>query len=540
MGTSAVEGKLDCDLNISLKDHNVLNPPSNTISNVEIDSSQAKSHNKLNGDGIALSFQPDQTYTIKRVLSKRKRKEQKDTNSSPKYLDRRMTSTEKTLHDNDMKYNTSTNVDTTPKKMLFSLYESFQQSTKKAIYSLTFLEPSQNFTTNDSSLSTTAKTKTQTLATCSHRNLVLYRITTEAIVSESFDSDSSVKEARTEIQRKEDMNIQYHSCIHYCYVDRDENEDYYACAFVGRIPNGSAPNESGQLICVGGKSARILVIDYSRNLLTRTLSGHGGEILDLQTCPTDEWLLLSASQDYSCRLWNVRAVHDAPIAIFGGHNGHGDGVTTISWHISGTQFVSGGIDNIVKIWGISNDIQDAIVSSNDFSDSVLRSSTIIDKADWIATVIIQFPIFSTNRMHVHCVDCVEFLGDLIVSKSTENVVQLWYPIIQNKKSPFGDILQPPSSDAILLRTFHYNYGELWYIRFAIEPKLKLLAVGTSRGTITVWTICDENHRSVLKPIRNLYVNSPKTIRCVRFSPDGSMLFASTDDGLIYQWNISLE
>jgi polycomb protein EED len=435
---------------------------------------------------------------------------------------------------------TSTDFDENPKKIHFSLYESVQQLTKKAVYSLTFLEPKKNSNTDDASLSKTANTRTLILATCSHRNLVLYRITTDTTVSESFDSDNHVREASTKSQRIEDKNMQHQSCIHYCYVDTDENEEYYACAFVGRIPNASVRNDSTQLICVGGKNARILVIDYLRHQVTRTLSGHGGEILDLQTCPTDEWLLLSASQDYSCRLWNVRAVHDAPIAIFSGHNGHGDGVTTISWHISGAQFVSGGIDNIVKIWDISNDIRDAIVSSNNFSDSVLRSSTVTNTAEWIATVIIQFPIFSTNRMHVHCVDCVEFLGDLIVSKSTENVVQLWYPIVQNKKSPFGDILQPPSSDAILLRTFHFNDGELWYIRFAIEPRLKLLAVGTSRGTITIWTIGDESYQSVVKPIRNLHVNCQKTIRCVRFSPDGSMLFASTDDGLIYQWYLSFE
>jgi polycomb protein EED len=529
MGSSAVEVKLEHNLDCNVKEQNVVHPPSSATSKASRDSTKATS------EGKTLSLLRDQPCNIKRVPSKRKRKILNDTCDSHKYLKHGLTTVESTLHDEDVKSLSSSSYverDTRPNKLNFSLRESFHQSTKKTIYSLTFSEPHQQCMNTDPAI-------TYLLATCSHRNLVLYSITTEANLSEG--SDTTANETDPISQQRDHSNS--NSCVQYCYVDTDENEDYYACTFIGRIPTASSNNEestgtSTQLICVGGKNARINVIDYSRNQVTRTLSGHGGEILDLQVCPTDEWLLLSASQDYSCRLWNVRAVHDAPIAIFSGHNGHGDGVTTLSWHVSGAQFVSGGIDNVIKIWEISDDIRDAIISSNNLTDSVLNSTNVIDHVDWIATIIVQFPLFSTNRMHAHCVDCVEFLGDLIVSKSTENVVQLWYPIIQNKKSPFGDILQPPSSDAILLQTFHYLDGDFWFIRFAIEPQLKLLAVGTSHGGITIWKMCDDNYQSVLKPIRNLHIHRHPTVRCVRFSPDGTMLFASTDDGSIYKWSVS--
>jgi polycomb protein EED len=534
-------------------------------------------------DGVPVLFLHDQPHTIKRVPSKRKRKGSNVQSTIANHKDQKpqCTTTPWKRQDDTILPNKSvltskpipvlddTTGIKTPNKINFSLQESFQQSTKKTIYSLTFSDPPYDQLMDD----TDNSVGTHLLAICSHRHLVLYRIsgdtdtatTTTTTTNTNTNTTTSTSSSTTDQEERIDTttdvmdnsvtidskSLHNHSNSHveYCYQDTDENEDYYACTFIGRIsttttlscnPNDRSGSSGHQLICVGGKNARIHVIDYQRNQVTRTLSGHGGEILDLQVCPIDEWLLLSASQDYSCRLWNVRAIHDAPIAIFSGHNGHGDGITTISWHGSGHQFVSGGIDNVIKVWEISDEVRDAIDSSNRLTDSVLHSSNVIDQVDWIATVVVQFPVFSTNRMHAHCVDCVEFLGDLIVSKSTENVVQLWYPIIQNQKSPFGDNLQPPASDAILLQTFHYCDGEFWFIRFAIEPQFKLLAVGTSHGTITIWKICDDDYKSVLKPIRNLYIHRPVTVRCVRFTPDGSMLLASTDDGTIFKWNLSFQ
>ena len=567
MGTDAlnVDEPLDSVLSTNAQDPNDCHdrhPLSNTFSTMESDSNSLEAASDFTKTtGQPLSFLSDQPYIIKRVPSKRKRKHLKDNQESRSFRTIRTDNKSRLDTDDTLVMRT---LSTAPTKLNFSLHESFQQSTKKTIYSLTFSGPLQEYISNDASCTTATNTMTHhLLACCSHRQLVIYRVTTttaateiptmSVAVSESFDDDDEITGSsgtNHNAEQIEENNRQRHARIEYCFMDTDENEDYYACTFVGRIQptllsavdttTTISSNSSSQLICVGGKNARILVIDYTRNHVVRTLSGHGGEILDLQVCPTDEWLLLSSSQDYSCRLWNVRAVHEAPIAIFGGHNGHGDGVTTMSWHRSGTQFVSGGIDNTIKIWEISNDIKAAIVSSQNLTDSVINSPHAVDQVDWIATVVVQFPIYSTNRMHAHCVDCVEFLGDLIVSKSTENVVQLWYPILQNERSRFGDILQPPSSEEILLKSFHYTDGDYWFIRFAVEPNLKLLAVGTSRGTITIWLMGDEDGQSVLKPIRNLNTNRRSTIRCVRFSPDGSMLFASTDDGSIFQWIVSFE
>jgi polycomb protein EED len=464
----------------------------------------------------------------------------------------------------------------TTTKLSFSLQDSIEQVTNNVIYSLAWSEchggggggyksnagggcgshnkkcPSPRVkvvhppTTSRTATTNTSNTE-RYLATCSGPHLTIYCV----------DETTTNEPAHNKMQ------------LQRCYTDSDPSEEYFACIFAGRTqlqpphtilwnkatrekakeddtdllspwkqilcdPLASVP----QLVCVGGKNAIIQVIDCVRQRVIRTLSGHGAEIHDLQVCPNDEWLLLSASKDHTCRLWNLRAVHACPVAVFGGHGGHNDAVNTISWHLSGQRFVSGGVDNTIKIWEISDLVQNAIVSSRRFTEAVQKTTTTppaLDQCTWSATVLMQFPIFSSQKLHAHYVDCVKYFGDLILSKSTENVVQLWCPKITREISPLGDVLQPPSSDITLLRTFEFEDADVWFVRFAVDPTRKVLAVGNVQGVISVWNISNDRKG---KPFRKLFVQRPANIRCVSFSPDGTMLIASTDDGSIYRWIIT--
>jgi polycomb protein EED len=405
------------------------------------------------------------------------------------------------------------NVATTVLPQKFTWRESFEQPVKAAIYALAW--------------SHRTAAGGYCLAACWRRNVTLYHI--------RGPDDNEEENVSTEVSSEAPMELLR------CYVDADPQEDYYACVFCGfsdAAPtdgnNDTAmhPHYPQQLLCVGGKHGLIHVIDCLLQKEIRTLSGHGDEIFDLKPCPTADWYLLSASKDHTCRLWNLRAEHANPVAVFGGHDGHGDAVNSIAWHASGTRFVSGGMDNTIKIWEMSESVRVAMASSERFTDSLreMRANHSVDLYEWNGTALLQFPMFSSKKIHVHCVDCVEYLGDLVLSKSTENLVRLLLP-----QSTGTTLRSPPSSELILLRTFVYSNADVWYVRFGVESTLKLLAVGNMIGTIVVWNVEDTRKKAI--PVK-LRLPKAASVRFVSFSPDGSMLLASTDDGFLHRWTIS--
>lgn len=364
------------------------------------------------------------------------------------------------------------------------------------------------------------------------------------------------------------------------YVDEYEVEDYYVCAFGGRSPqlsddenrneNEERPtklrrigdedrseilrqmhrqddNEGGaQLLCAGGLGRTIKVIDTERQLLLMTLEGHGDEILDLKFSPVDEWMLVSASKDESCRLWNVQI--GSCLAIFAGYQGHRDSVVSIAWHPSGHRFASAGMDTTIRIWNLEK--------GSSVHKIMMESRTMTGKESQVEPVsdfnrnplILQFPMFTTgaNKIHLHCVDCIEFVGDLILSKSLENQLVLWYPEIPEPSLATPAIvsgnqqerLTPPIANQVrVLRTWTYRDGDCWYLRFATDPAGGRLAVGNMRGEIYVWKIGSTSTEPLCK--LSLWRGKRVVIRDLAFSPlNGNILVAVADNGTLWKWDIN--
>jgi polycomb protein EED len=267
-----------------------------------------------------------------------------------------------------------------------------------------------------------------------------------------------------------------------------------------------------------------------------TLSGHFHEIYDLKF---SNKLLLSASKDESVRLWNVQT--GTCVGIFAGHEGHRDSVLSVAWHPLGRRFASTSMDNTVKLWSLEKGtrVYDALQASHsmvakewDVSVHTAPTALVFKPASE------QMPYFSSNKIHHDYVDCVEFVGDLILSKSIHNCIVLWkpnlysLPIIRGKQSHVK-----PCNDITALWEFTMNNCNVWFIRFDTTTNGTLLAVGNRTGQIKVWDIDEQASAVKKKDIPLLrHANCDSTIRMVSFSPDGKSLVATCEDATVWKWS----
>jgi polycomb protein EED len=229
--------------------------------------------------------------------------------------------------------------------------------------------------------------------------------------------------------------------------------------------------------------------------------------------------------------------------VFGGHVGHRDTINTISWHSSGTKFASGGQDTTVKIWELSTKVQDAISLSHEIASETgqqIQTNSDRVKKYAIDVVLEQFPIFSSGKLHVQRLNCVHFVGDLIVSKAAlESFLKIWHPQVDNSLTFLGTRkVEPVPCEATLLRKFPLANSDTWFRRFAVDDSLELLAAGNDSGKVFVW---DMGH-STTRPVQRLQLKLgkkvlPSSVVNLSFSPDRSMLVATTETGELCRFDI---
>jgi polycomb protein EED len=117
------------------------------------------------------------------------------------------------------------------------------------------------------------------------------------------------------------------------FKDDNEHEQYFACAW--------CEASTGELLlALAGHTGVVRVLDVSAEVndaqkhaqkktpsLFRDLRGHGGGVNDVRAHPCAPHLLLSASKDESCRLWNVD--NGVCVFIFSGALGHRNEVLSV-------------------------------------------------------------------------------------------------------------------------------------------------------------------------------------------------------------------
>jgi polycomb protein EED len=205
--------------------------------------------------------------------------------------------------------------------------------------------------------------------------------------------------------------VQHHVDEDYDRANSDSSETFYSCTW-------ASDKHQSPVIVAAGKRRILKVV----NLLTYEvgiLKGHGDYINELRTHPIDEGLIFSASRDQSIRLWNIRSM--TCVAVFGGEKGHRDDVLCIDVHMLGSCLASSSIDTSIKIWNLNDP---DLTSNIEKSDKIDQYP---DEFGRFKVVYIQIPLFSTNSIHTDYVDSIKWIGDNIISKSTNDRIVLWTP-----------------------------------------------------------------------------------------------------------------
>ena len=194
----------------------------------------------------------------------------------------------------------------------------------------------------------------------------------------------------------------------------------------------------------------------------------------------DNNIIISCSDDQSLRIWNIETGHC--LAIISGHDGHRAAVYCADVHINGRYLVSYKQDHAIKIWDlkdIKKDIELSYKVGKNHENMKARADT--KKGDKnkqeITTKMIQFPVYSRQKIHTDYADHLRWFGDMILSKSIENIIKIWLP-------PLDDFEKSIKTVAEL----RYKNGKEYLMRFDIDKINNLVVVGDIKGKIYVFEL----------------------------------------------------
>lgn len=296
------------------------------------------------------------------------------------------------------------------------------------------------------------------------------------------------------------------------YSDSDKEEDFYCICWGYRVNYGRSAEP---VIAAGGAKGILRVVFCNQHPSSNFLNlvGHTAAINDVKFHPVNPELLLSASKDNKILLWNIQ--NASCLANFSGIDGHRDQVLTISFSADGNRFVSGGMDNCIKIWRLDvEELQDKIDMNNNAVDNKRNE-----------TVRIHCPEFTTREIHTNYVDTVKFFGNSIISKSCQNEIVYWK---HNKDAKLKN------SGAQRLFTFDLMDCEMWFIRMELNLQMTQMAVGSENGKIFLFDLNTEHPMNYYSTLSH-----EKCVSCVRqvaFSRSGNIMVAVCDDGTIWRWD----
>ena len=233
------------------------------------------------------------------------------------------------------------------------------------------------------------------------------------------------------------------------------------------------------------------------------LIGHKNDINDLKFLITNKNILLSASSDSTVRLWDVKV--KKLLCIYGGPFGHPSHVLTLDFHLSEQFIASAGFDQVVMFW----DIDFVLKKYNNNTDNTFKC------------ILKTKPFFET-LVHENYIDTVKFVGDLVLSKSTNGVILLWKPMFNDEKDHH-----------FIIKKLLYDSSKIWYIKFHLNLTENLLFIGDVGG-IYIFDLNNQKYSNSAMPdmfaqIGTKYKNEI-LFRCVTYDTERNLIIVGKDNG----------
>ena len=183
------------------------------------------------------------------------------------------------------------------------------------------------------------------------------------------------------------------------------------------------------------------------------------------------------------------------------------------------------MDNSIKVWSLDDgDVQIAARRSYMCENASIDGTP----SGAFKACFVQFPVYSTSSVHPDYVDCVTWMGNIILSKSTDNKIVMWHPDPSRHKNAI-----------VIVKEFLFSDANIWFVRFCVDMRSHTLAVGSKSGNVYLWDINQQADEGGGVPLTcKLSSMSSSTIRQTAFSPDGRFLMCCCDDGTIWRWDLT--
>lgn len=306
------------------------------------------------------------------------------------------------------------------------------------------------------------------------------------------------------------------------YVDPSADEEFFVCKWSQNEDTG-AP-----LLLLAGQTGVIRVIDCNLRQVVWTAEGHGDAVNDIAVHPIRPSLFVTASRDHSLRLWNVKS--QVCVCVMNGRAAHTNEVLSLDFHCSdGSRLLSSGMDHHIKIWNLA-DFGEHIEAS--FHQDGLQSETSFK------AITGPSPEFTTHKVHWAYVDCVRWVGDLVLSKSVQNTIVLWEPDMSSRQARHKGYIN-------CYQEFKLPDANIWFIRMSLSAHCNILACGNTQGQVYLWDLSALtahpqailSRSNTVKSGKARRPTSKSTVRQTAVSYDGSVVLAACEDGAIYRWDL---